>query len=84
MISKQLYKTLVNKSVELARLKGKLPRLEMLLKEKSNSIKQLKSKVRYYEHALKAKHPEVKSTENSRSQEEEKDVHNIDVSDFRL
>lgn len=74
----------MNESMELTRLKDKLPKCEMLLKEKSDSIKQLKSKVRYYEHVLKTKHLDVRSTEKCSSQKENEDEHNITVSDFTL
>lgn len=82
LISKTQYKTLLDQSVELARLKVKITKLEILLKEKSADIKKLHVKNRYYENVLKTKTSEVKDTENPSKLKKKADQNDKNVRDF--
>lgn len=66
-ITKAEYKKLIDETVELARLKVKIGRMENSLKEKSDKINQLQQKVRYYEHT-KAKEISEESGEKDTNQ----------------
>lgn len=73
---------LLDQTVELARFKDKVSKMEISLKEKSADIKKLHRKISYYEHVLKTKTLEDENTEIPTIQENKQDDHNSNVRDF--
>lgn len=80
LISKAVYKKLVDQSIELAQLKSKFPKADDALKTKSNELKKLRRKNRALETMLQTQREKV--MENQSVTDDEQANHDADVRNY--